>query len=464
MTGDPGRVLVLGAGPTGLGAAHGLCELGHTDWLVLEAAPQPGGLAASVVDEAGFTWDLGGHVQFSHYAYYDRVLDAAVRDWGWHDRESWIWVEGRFIPYPIQHNVHRFAPGDGAAILRELEGASRARAAATPRHFADWLRQSFGETLARKFMLPYNAKAWGYPLEEMGFGWIGERLAKPDVERVRAGLASGRDDVSWGPNNRFRFPCEGGTGAIWSGVAGGLPEGALRYGARAVAVDTVARRVRLAGGESLSFDTLISALPLDRLVSMLEPGEAALRSAAGGLVKSAVHCVGVGLRGGRPGSLATKGWMYFPEAHSPHYRVTVFSNYAESHVPEPGAWSLLAEVCETAHRPVAAEGLPRRVLEALREDGLVLDGAEVLSMWHRRLEHGYPTPSLGRDAALAALQPALEARRVFSRGRFGGWKYEVSNQDHSFMQGVELAGRLVRGTPEVTYLDPLRANSGEFLA
>ena len=120
-------------------------------------------------------------------------------------------------------------------------------------------------------------------------------------------------------------------------------------------------------------------------------------------------------------------------------------------------------MCETPHRPVAAEGLPRRVLEALRKDGLVLDGAEVLSMWHHRLEHGYPTPSLGRDAALAALQPALEARRVFSRGRFGGWKYEVSNQDHSFMQGVELADRLVLGKPEVTLPDPARCNSGEFL-
>jgi len=53
---------------------------------------------------------------------------------------------------------------------------------------------------------------------------------------------------------------------------------------------------------------------------------------------------------------------------------------------------------------------------------------------------------------------------VFSRGRFGGWKYEVSNQDHSFMQGVELVDRLVRGEPEITYFDPARANSGEFAA
>jgi protoporphyrinogen oxidase len=460
---DPGRVLVLGAGPTGLGAAWRLRELGHGDWLVLEAARQPGGLAASLVDAAGFTWDLGGHVQFSHYALYDRVLDAAVPAWSWHDRESWIRLEGRFIPYPIQYNAHRFAAEDGAAILRELERAARAPAP-PPRHFGEWLRQGFGETLARKFMIPYNEKIWGHPLEDMDFSWIGERVARPDVERVRRSLASGCDDVSWGPNNRFRFPRVGGTGAIWTGVARGLGEAAIRYGARVVGIDTAARRVRLAGGSSLAFDTLVSSLPLDCLAALLEPEADGLRRAARRLVRSAVHVLGVGLRGGRPEALATKGWIYFPEAHCPYYRVTVFSNYAESHVPPiAGAWSLLAEVCETPHRPVEAEALAGQTLEALRADGLVLPDAEVLSLWHRRLEHGYPTPSLGRDAALAALQPVLEARRVFSRGRFGGWKYEVSNQDHSFMQGVELVDRLVHGTPEVTYADPVRANSGEFL-
>jgi len=151
--------------------------------------------------------------------------------------------------------------------------------------------------------------------------------------------------------------------------------------------------------------------------------------------------------------------MYFPEERSPYYRVTVFSNYSPANAPDR-CWSLMAEVCETPHRPVEAETLPRRVVDALVADGLVSAGTPVVSLWHRREEHGYPTPFRGRDAVLSRIRPELEGRRVFSRGRFGAWTYEVSNQDHSFMQGVEVADRLLGLGGEDTLDRPDFVNAG----
>jgi len=60
------EVLILGAGPCGLGAGLFLKRAGFTDFQIVEAGSEPGGLARSFVDEKGFTWDIGGHVQFSH--------------------------------------------------------------------------------------------------------------------------------------------------------------------------------------------------------------------------------------------------------------------------------------------------------------------------------------------------------------------------------------------------------------
>ena len=42
-------------------------------------ASEAGGLACTDVTPEGFLFDMGGHVIFSHYAYFDDLLDAAVR-------------------------------------------------------------------------------------------------------------------------------------------------------------------------------------------------------------------------------------------------------------------------------------------------------------------------------------------------------------------------------------------------
>src|SRR2546427_12121520 len=69
------KIFILGAGPTGLGAAYRLKELGHKNFHMYERSDHLGGLASSFTDSAGFTWDIGGHVMFSHYKNYDKYFD-----------------------------------------------------------------------------------------------------------------------------------------------------------------------------------------------------------------------------------------------------------------------------------------------------------------------------------------------------------------------------------------------------
>ena len=83
---------------------------------------------------------------------------------------------------------------------------------------------------------------------------------------------------------------------------------------------------------------------------------------------------------------------------------------------------------------------------------------EIVSVYHRKFPHGYPTPSLERDDGLAKILPALKVKDVWSRGRFGSWKYEVANQDHSFMIGVETVDNILHGQPELTLNFPNLVN------
>jgi protoporphyrinogen oxidase len=462
---DPGRILIIGAGPTGLGAAHRLHELGHEDHLLIDGRGGPGGLAASFVDPQGFTWDIGGHVQFSHYSYYDDVLDSLGLEWLYHERESWVWIRNRFVPYPFQNNIHRLDADDRERALRGLEVAAERRPSQPkPENFHDWTVSMFGEGLADIFMKPYNFKVWGYPLDVLGTRWVGERVAVPDVERIRENIRAKRDDCSWGPNARFRFPLTGGTGAIWEATASRLDPKRFVFGDRVTSIDPIAKSVRLASGRTLAYDVLINTMPLVELARIIDGFPAHGVRAAESLVSNSVHIFGIGLRYGRPAALEKKCWMYFPEANSPYYRVTMFSHYSPRNVPDgDGYWSLMAEVSETAVKPVDGTTVFDDVVRALREDGLIGPETEVVSRWHHFEKYGYPVPSRNRDAALDVVQPLLEAHRIFSRGRFGAWKYEVSNQDHSFMQGVELVNALSGLGEEPTVTRPDYANSGVFL-
>lgn len=452
---EPGRILILGAGPMGLGAALRLEELGYKDYLVVERLGHPGGLATSYQDEHGYTWDIGGHVQFSHYEYFDKVMDQALGDdWLYHERESWVWMCDTFVPYPFQYNIRYLPEKERDECLRGvLELFANEKPEGRPAHFGEWIERGFGSGIAKYFMNPYNFKVWATPPAKMDFQWIGERVAQLDLERTVFNVLHQVEDVSWGPNNTFRFPKHGGTGSIWRSVAKRIPEDKIQYQRKVAKLSTESKTVSFEDGSTESYDWLLSSVPLDTLVGFSDLE--GLKPTAEKLRYSSVHIFGLALKGSPPEKLAKKCWMYFPESNCPFFRVTVFSNYSPNNVPEiANSWSLMAEVSESEDKPVDREALEEEVIQGALNAKLIESRDQIHHVWKFSAGHGYPTPFLGRDKVLDELLPALEAKQVLSRGRFGAWKYEVSNQDHTMMQGVEAVDRLLRGEEELTVNRP----------
>lgn len=438
-------MLVIGAGPCGLGCGRELSRLGHRDWKILERAATPGGLASSVLDREGFTWDLGGHVVFSHYGEFDALLAEAMgQEIHHHDRSSYVRFAERWIPYPFQNNLRHLPPE-----LRQecLEGLAVAAGGSSDLDFATWMRAVFGEGITRHFMAPYNFKVWATPASQMASHWIAERVSVIDYDRAARNIAEQRDDLAWGPNNTFVFPARGGTGEIYKRVAAALGD-QVQYGREVSRIDVSARLVTLTDGVTERYDELVSTMPLDRLVQAITEVPDRVRTAAGRLRHNGVYMVGVGYG---QSLRDDKSWMYFPEANAPFYRATNFAKYAAANVPNGDTGRFSSYMTETAYSELKAEpraGLEDRVIAGLAAAGVVSGDPEVVSVHVEDIAYAYPVPTLERDQALGVIQPWLMEHDIYSRGRFGSWRYEVGNMDHAVKMGIDVARHLTTGAEE----------------
>lgn len=484
------RIVIIGAGPTALGAATRLFELGversNTQIIILEQNNFAGGLAKSMMDSNGFLWDMGGHVQFSHYPYFDRTLERAIPHWNKLKRVSYAFMKDsdsqrRFIPYPVQYNIHLMAEENQRKCLKGLERITEHPVMKKPVNFDQWLVKNFGEELCDVFMRKYNKKVWTVEPQEMNAVWVGERVAVPDIAKIKEKIAAAKrgnlvEESNWGPNSFFKFPKYGGTGVVWRTVAKLVPQSWFHYNHKVVGVNMKKKSVEVLvdGAENTSskfsyvlpYDTLISTAPLDDMINMANDDDARtldMKKLANKFVYSHTHVIGIGLSGQPPSFLADKCWMYFPDNDVPFYRITVFSLYSSYHVPVPGKyWSLMGEAAEPKlaadHDYWTEKNLLNLSINALVNYGYI-KADQVVSKFYHRLDHGYPVPFLERDQLLDVIQPWLQENSIYSRGRFGGWRYEVGNQDHSLMQGVEVADLIMRRIPEETYPDANLVNS-----
>lgn len=455
------RICIIGAGPTGLGAAYRLKELGHEDYCVYERHHYVGGLATSFTDSAGFTWDLGVHVSHSHYHYFDKLmLDLLPDGYLRHTRRAWVREYGRYIPYPFQYNVRHLptdALWDCVNGLLALRGEDTSR---EPANFEDWILSRFGRGIADHFMIPYNRKIWSTEPSAMGYQWIGERVPVTDVVRLIKNIIYQQDDVSWGPNAQFDFPREGGTGAIWKALAARLPPEKLRLSRELTRIDPAARTLHFSDGTTDRYDALISTMPLKELTRL--SGLTTQAARANHLRHTYTKVVGLGPRQPLPESLDGKTWLYFP-GDERFYRCTPFSQFAPSLVPDNATWcSLLCEVSFDHVPTISDEALIQDCIRDLRKSGVIDIDPATLHTFMMNAPYGYPVATIERDTILNDVMTVLEARDIYSRGRFGGWKYEVANMDHSLMQGVEAVERILNGTLERTWPTPAVVNAGKW--
>ncbi len=445
------RIVIIGAGATGLGAAFRLYEKGHLNWSIYERCDRIGGLASSFTDKEGFTWDLGRHVISSQYPYFNRFVHLLLRDRLLERaQQARVYLLDKWVPYPFQNNIHHLPPPQ---VLECLLGLYKAQSTPnTSTNFSEWVTWLFGPGIANLFLLPYNSKIWGDQIDTLDRGWVTEKIGTASFERILRNIVLNMDDIGSGSCSTYQYPSSGGIGGLFQAIVPLIRKN-LVLSAPLSSIDTESRTLHFENGAENTYDTMISTIPIDRLVSLIRPKRHTLIQSARMLHYRSIQTVGVGLE--KPAVDTCGGWAYFPESDLPFYRVTSLPHISPAMVPEGDTARYSSFLCEIPCRQKAAEHagpVTEQAVAGLERCGLI-DGKDrqaIVSTWGTTVEYAYPVPSIDRDRALASLHPALARMGIFSRGRFGSWRYEIGDMDHSVMMGVEAVDRILEGSSEPT--------------
>jgi protoporphyrinogen oxidase len=439
-------VVVIGAGPAGLTAAHQLSKAGRAA-LVLEADDVVGGISRTVARD-GWRFDIGGHRFFTKVQPVEDLWHEilAPDDFLLRPRMSRIYYEGKFYDYPINvlnalHNLGLVeATRCGMSYLKVRVSPPKDQST-----LEGYVVANYGWRLYEHFFKTYSEKVWGVPPSEVSADWGAQRikgmsLFKAVWEPLRSRLAGARRNRARQVTSlieEFQYP-KLGPGMMWE-TCRDLVE---KAGVEVLVQSPVVRVERGAGGATavvfesggehhrVETDHVISSMPFSALVRALDPPPPAPVLAAA----DALHyrdfltvALVVPEAGGFPDN-----WIYI---HSPKVRVGRIQNF--------GAWSPFMVRAGTTCLGMEYFVFEGDELWDTDDDALVtlattelatiglVEPTQVERGYVVRMPKAYPVYDDTYRAAVDTMRHwlAAEVPNVHPVGRNGMHKY--NNQDHS---------------------------------
>ena len=449
--GRPVGTAVLGGGPAGLTGAYVLA-LRERPATVFEADGVVGGLAKTV-KFGEYRFDLGGHRFFTKLAPIQRLWeDLLGEELLVRPRLSRIYFDGKYFDYPLRAKdvVARLGVVE-AGLCAASYAWHRLTPTPTPHSFEDWVTARFGRRVYDTFFRSYTEKVWGISGSEIRAEWAAQRIKNFSLGKAIASMIGLRRGQVTTLIEEFHYP-RLGPGQMWEALADRLGAGgvevrthspctAIRHRGGVVESIVVGRNGNL---EEHPVDGVLSSIPLDDLIRVLDPKPPAQVLAAAGRLRYRQLClVALVIDQEQP---FPDNWIYLHDPGTRAGRVQNFGAWSESMVA-PGTtclgveyfcfegddiWEMPeGEVVELAKNELARIGL----LDPAR----VLDGVKIL------VPHAYPMYDSYYREALAIIQPYVDSfENLATCGRNGLHRY--NNQDHSMWTAILAALNLADGT------------------
>jgi protoporphyrinogen oxidase len=434
------RFAIVGAGISGLSTSY---HLHHENAVVFEASDHYGGhVYSEVVD--GFTWDDGPHFSFASNKYVKQLLEDMVGgEFETLSTRSSNWFQGHWIDHPAQSNLYQVPDRLREECLQSFL-ATRDVYDRAPANYREWLHQAFGPVFADTFPGRYTRKYWTTDAANLDTDWVGNRVLKPNVDEVVGGAEGrgGRTTSHYISVSEARYPTRGGFLAYCHKMA---EKADIKFGKRITSVHFGDRRLRFSDGSEVTYERLVSTMPLKKLIEASDDAPSSVREAAALLRCTEFLRIDVALN--HP-ARRDDTWFYVYDEDKYSTRVSITEKFSPNNAP-PGTTGIQVETYGSEYRPIPTdhEQVREKVLDELDEMGLMESRGALIYAHVKRVPQGNPIFDLNRSAAMAEINSFLDRNGVLRVGRYGEWRYLMT--DACIISSKRAAGECQGGDADV---------------
>ena len=444
------EVVIIGAGPAGLGAALELQKNDIKDILIIDMNAAPGGLSRTV-NYKGNKFDIGPHRFFTKNEEVDALWHEILgNDFKVVNRLSRIFYKNKFYNYPLKplNALKNLGLNESTQAIIDYLISQIKKNDGNLQSFEEWTIKQFGNKLYQTFFKTYSEKVWGIDCKDISANWATQRIKGLNLYKAII------DSLNPFKNNKkiktlieeFEYPVYG-AGMMYEKMASkiGYQGGELLY-------DSVVKKINIKNNKIESIllntnnkDVLISAkiffssIPLTQTIQMIMPKpEKSIVNAAKTLFFRDHITVNLLVEKDK---LFPDQWIY---VHSPEVkmaRLGNYNNFSTMMTKDKNNAAISIEYFVFINDDIW--NMPDKSIIELAKEELhymkLADKSRVIDSFVIREANSYPVYFVGYEKYFNILKEYVNSiSNLQCIGRGGMYKY--NNQDHSLYTGM-LAAR-----------------------
>lgn len=419
------KIVILGAGISGLGAGYSLSKDIKNEIVIYEKRNNYGGLCDNFII-AGFRFDRFVHFSFTDNKEVREIFDSGS-DSIIHIPSPFNYYNKKWIKHPAQNNLYPLSQKEKEEILESFQNRKNI-SIENIKNYEEWLRVQYGDYFAENFPMKYTRKYWGVEAKELETNWVGQRMYKPTIEEIKEGMKTSETPVTYYAKE-MRYPTKGGFKSYLNYLVQELD---VKFNHKVIEIDTFNKIIKFENGIIEKYDRLISSIPLSEMKYIIKDLPKDIEKNIDLLRWTSGYIVSIGLK---TENIPPYLWFYIYDEDIPFARVYSPSHKSKDNCPL-GCSSLQLEIYfESNNKPnISKEELLRKSIEKLIEMKVIKE-EDIVVKDIRFEKYANVIFDFNIYGARKKVREYLENIGIETIGRFGEWDYFWSDQ--SLMNGLK---------------------------